>query len=258
MKQLDEEEFVRYKMYGKKQAAWKRYAEFVIGKVSLWELFKYEFRTGLFMAIPGALGIVLRKRFFPKLFRRVGENVVIGRNVTVRHGDKIVLGDNVVLDEGCLIDGRGAGDAEVIIGDNTIIGRYAVIQSKVGSIHIGANCNIGSYSVITSQGGIEIGDWVAIAGNCKISGGRFKLDPDKKNGVPFIRNSSGPIRIGENCLFGGSVQVTDGINIGRFCVIGAGAVVMNNIPDYSVFMPRPGMIMGTTQKVAPDHIEQKP
>jgi acetyltransferase-like isoleucine patch superfamily enzyme len=47
---------------------------------------------------------------------------------------------------------------------------------------------------------------------------------------------------------GGSVQVTDGVTIGSCCMIGTGAIVMADIPEYSVYMPRPGMIMGKTTR----------
>jgi acetyltransferase-like isoleucine patch superfamily enzyme len=247
MKKLDESGFVRHRMYDSGQTPWRRYASFVIGEPSFLRLLDYELRIAFFGSTPGALGLVLRRRFFRRLFRRMGRNVVIGRNVTIRHGDKITVGDNVVLDDGCVLDGRGAGEEGVLIGDNTIVGRNVTIQSKVGPIRIGPNCNIGSYTAITSQGGIEIGEWVQLAGSCKISGGRFKLEPGMKKGVPFTRYSNGPIRIGECCFLGGNVQITDGAVIGRCSVVGAGAIVMSSIPEHSVYMPRPGMIMGSTR-----------
>jgi len=244
--QLDESNFVRQRLFGNANPKWRQYASFVITDPSVMRLIGYEIRTGLFGSIPGALGLILRRRFLAKLFKSVGTNLVIGRNVTIRHGGNIRLGNNVVLDDGCLIDGRGAGEDGLVIGDNTIVGRHAVVHSKLGRIRIGANCNIGSFSVITAQGGIEIGDWVQIAGNCKLSGGRFKLRRDLDGGVPFTRYSEGPIRIGDYSLLGGSVQITDGVSIGTHCVVGAGAIVMNDVRDNSVFMPRPGMIIGST------------
>jgi acetyltransferase-like isoleucine patch superfamily enzyme len=248
MRTLDEGEFVRRRLLAQGQARWRKYASFVTGRPSFGALLAYELRTTLFGFVPGALGLYLRGKFFRPLFRRVGRNVVFGRNVTIRHGDKIELGDNVVIDDGVVLDARGAGDAGVIIGPDTIVGRNAIIQSKVGEIRIGASCNIGTYTVITSQGGVEIEDWVQIAGGCKLSGGRFKFDPDLKEGVPFKRLSAGPIRVGRCSLLGGSVQVTDGVTIGSCCMIGTGAIVMADIPEYSVYMPRPGMIMGKTTR----------
>jgi len=247
MDQLDEKEYVRHRLYsGDGVRKWQRYAAFVIGDQSVLKLIDYELRILFFSWVPGALGLFIRKISYRKLFKNVGCNLIVGRNVTIRHGDKISLGDNIVLDDGCVIDGRGSGQEGVVIGDNTIIGRSAIVQSKVGAIRIGANVNVGTYSVITSQGGVDIGDWVQIAGGCKLSGGRFKLDLTMKEGVPFKRFSLGAISIGDCCFVGGSAQITDGVSIGRHSVIGAGSVVMSNIPEGSVYMPRPGMIMGST------------
>lgn len=247
MKQLDENLFVRKRLMGSDaEPRWKKYASFVIGNPTPLRLLNYELRVFLFGWIPGSLGIVLRKRFYKSFFKAVGKGLVIGRNVTIRHGDKITLGDNVFLDDYSLLDGRGSGEEGVSIGSNTILGRAAFVQSKVGSIKIGNNVNIGTYSIVTAQGGIIIDDWVQIAGACKISGGRFKLDLDMKEGVPFKRYSNGPIHIEEYSFLGGSSHVADGTTIGRCSVIGAGSIVMNNLPAGSVYMPKPGMVMGNT------------
>ena len=48
-----------------------------------------------------------------------------------------------------------------------------------------------------------------------------------------------PIRIGDNCWFGGNVTVIDGITIGNGCVIGAGSVVTHDIPDHSLAAGNP-------------------
>ncbi len=40
-----------------------------------------------------------------------------------------------------------------------------------------------------------------------------------------------PIRIGDNCWFGGNVTVLQGVTIGSGCVIAAGSVVTHDLPD---------------------------
>lgn len=250
MDEFDESKFVHHMMFEQKLPKWRQYTSIVIGNPSIGRLIAYELRVALLGSVQGAAGLFLRQKFYRRMFRKMGRNVVIGRDVVIRHGDKISLGDNVVLDDGCLLDGRGAGEEGVVIGNNTIIGRRATVQSKVGYLRIGANVNIGTDTSVTSQGGLEIGDWAQIAGGCKISGGRFKLEPDMPNGVPFRRLSTGPVIIGECCFIGPGVVVTDGGNIGRYSAIGSGAVIMNVIPEYSVFMPRPGIFVGSTIKDA--------
>lgn len=48
-----------------------------------------------------------------------------------------------------------------------------------------------------------------------------------------------PIRIGDNCWFGGNVTVIGGVTIGNGCVIGAGSVVTHDIPDHSLAAGNP-------------------
>ena len=63
---------------------------------------------------------------------------------------------------------------------------------------------------------------------------------------PVSRHSKGPIEIGAKCVIGGSVQITDGVSIGTGSMIGTGSIVMSNIPENSIYMPKPGMIIGKT------------
>jgi acetyltransferase-like isoleucine patch superfamily enzyme len=245
---LDESKFIRHLMYEEKLPRWQRYAALVIGTPSRSALAGYELRTGLFGSMPGAVGIYLRQKFYRKLFRKVGRNLIIGRDVTIRHADKITLGDDVVLDDRCVLDGRGSGSEGVTIGKNTMIGHSTIIQSKIGAIRIGSNVNIGSNTAITAQGGIVIDDWVQIAGGCKISGGRYKLDPEMTSGGPLVRQTTGPIVIGQGSFLGPGVIVNDAANIGKFSTVGPGAIVMTDIPEYGVYMARPGMLMGSTIK----------
>lgn len=246
MRDLDENDFIRQKIYSSKKSQLEKYAELVIGSTSFSSLIKYEIITALFGPIPGALGLILRKWFYPSLFKKIGKGIIFGRDLTIRHPDKITLGENVVIDDYTLLDGRGAGDEGVTIGDHTIIGRNVIIHSKVGPIAIASNCNIGTFSVIVAQGGVKIGKWVQIAGGCKISGGLFKTDNSENNPFPYSRYSKGPIEIGSKCFIGSSVQITDGVSIGSGSMIGSGSIVMSNIPENSIYMPKPGMIIGKT------------
>lgn len=53
---------------------------------------------------------------------------------------------------------------------------------------------------------------------------------------------------GDNCWFGGGVTVLPGVSIGSNCVIGAGSVVTNNIPDNVIVAGNPAKIIKTIEE----------
>ena len=120
-----------------KKSAFKKYKEIFPGDVPFFYFLKYELILTLFTSFPGALGFVLRKIFFKKLFNKTGKGVIFGRNMTIRHPKKISIGDNVVFDDNSVIDAKGKGNKGIIIGDNVLIGRNSVISCKGGDIRIG-------------------------------------------------------------------------------------------------------------------------
>ncbi len=51
-----------------------------------------------------------------------------------------------------------------------------------------------------------------------------------------------PITVGDNCWFGANVSILPGVTIGNGCVIAAGSVVMQNVPDNSMVAGVPAVI----------------
>lgn len=243
---LNDRHFIRDKLFSDNKSAYERYSELVIGSNSIPKLFQYELITCLLGSLPGAIGFYLRKVFYPKLFSRIGKNVIFGRNITIRNPDRVIIEDQVVIDDYAHIDGRGTGEDYIKIGKQTIIGSNVKIISKVGSIVIGEKCNIGAFSTITSQGGITIEKGTQIAGSCKISGGLFRFNPDKTEIPYFDVYTNGEIRIKENCMIGGNTLIIDGVCVGKCSMLGAGSIVTKDLPDYSIYTSRPGMVIGKT------------
>ncbi len=138
LQQLDEQDYLRSKLFTSNASMARRYADLVVGPgASLWRLAGYELVTMLLGRASGALGLALRRIFYPSLFRRCGRGVVFGRDLVIRNAHLISLGDHVIIDDGCILDGRGAGPAGVEIGDRTILGRGVSVQAKIGPIRIG-------------------------------------------------------------------------------------------------------------------------
>ncbi len=246
MSELQESQFIREKLHSGGGSAFARYRELLVGDGSIFALLKLEIITGLLGWIPGAPGLVLRKLFYPSLFAKTGGGIVFGRQLVIRNPQNITLGRGVTIDDYALLDGRGAGPGGFVVGDRVFIGRYAILHSKVGEVTVGDDVNIGTGTVVVAQGGVKIGNATQIAGNCKLAGGLFQFDAGAPKDRPFTRYTKGPVVIEDRCFLGGGVHVTDGITIGRCSMIGTGSVVMSDVPAFSIHMPRPGMIMGTT------------
>jgi acetyltransferase-like isoleucine patch superfamily enzyme len=253
---LPQDDYIRHKLFSGKRSIVQRYTDLVVQDGSVWTLLEYELITTLFGNLPGALGLALRKVFYPLLFARVGKGVIFGRSLTIRNPQRISLGDRVMIDDYSLIDARGAGAEGIVIGDETIINRGAVIQAKRGHIHIGAATDIGAGTAILSQGGhILIGDMVTLGGGCKVGGGSVRLasadspasvsseDRNDFSARGQARESRGPIEIGDRCLFAMSVTVLDGVKVGADSTVGACALLREDVPAGSAVMPHERLVV---------------
>ncbi len=218
-------------------SALKKYQKFFVGSSSFGALIKFEFMTVVLGPMPGALGLLLRKQFFPSLCKKVGIGVIWGRNIALRHPRNVELGDRVVIDDNCLVDAKGSETQGIKIGNDVLIARSSIIQAKTGSISIGDHCSIGSQCQLSSVGGITLGKSVMLAGQCYIGGGRYHTTNRE---IPMMEQglySHGPVIIGNDVWIGSGVIVQDGVRIGNGCVIGSGTVVTQDIPDFAVVIP---------------------
>ena len=59
---------------------------------------------------------------------------------------------------------------------------------------------------------------------------------------------SGGVRVGQGSFVGVNVTIRDHVTIGRQCVLGAGALVLEDQPDFSVIAPR-----GSERSAVPSH-----
>ena len=236
---LEESHFIRSKLFDDDKSAFDRYKELVFHTFSWPKLIRYELLITFIGPIPGALGLVLRKRLYRSLFRKVGKGVVFGRNLTLHHTDRITLGDGVMLDRGAVLDARGAGDTGIIIGDRVIVNRGAAIQAKVGHIEIGNDCNIGSNVDVISQGPITLKNRVSIACKATVAGGRYVVEKERDEADAKRRFTNGPIQIGSNTRIGMGAIVQDGVTIGDNTIVAPGAVVFEDVPSDTVVWGNP-------------------
>jgi len=226
-----------------KVSTFQRYKELVLGKTNFWYFLEYEFIIFFVSWLPGALGLFLRSELYPSIIGKVGKGVVFGRGITLRHPRKIKIGDNTIIDDGCVLDAKGAHNEGITIGRGVYIGRNTIIYCKDGDIVLEDRVNIGHNSMIFSSNKVFVGKETLIAAYFyAMSGGSYDYTSNKKV-INQSGYSKGPTIIGDNCWFGGKVVVADGVSVGRNSVIGAGAVVLKDIPEYSVAVGIPAQVI---------------
>ena len=221
-----------------------KYSTLVVGQKGTWKLLRFELITLLFSRAPGALGLALRKVFYPPLFRSVGKGVVFGRSLALRHPHKITIGDNAVIDDNVLLDAKGEGNAGLRIGANAYIGRNTILNCKEGSITVGDFTNISANCSLLSETEIVLGRYCFLAGHCYlVAGGNHSFEDITKPIMFQPSVSKGGIRVGDDVWLGAGVIVLDGVTIGPGAVVGAGAVVTGPLPGFAVAVGSPAKVI---------------
>ncbi len=210
-----------------------KYRDIFIGRAGAGAFLKYAFLTWL-SRFQGACGYALRKVFYPRLLGEVGQGVVFGRNLTFRHPHKIRIGAGTVIDDYAVLDAKGEENDGIVIGDQAYIGRGAILSCKEGSIRLGDHSNISANCTLLSETEIRLGSYCFLAGNCYLVAGGNHSFADVATPIMLQPSlAKGGIRVGDDVWLGAGVIVLDGVTIGSHSVVGAGAVVAINLPEYA-------------------------
>lgn len=239
---------LRQQLHGVEVSPLKRYQQKVLGDKRFRALLKYEVVMFLFGNLSGALGYLFRNWFYRHLFKSVGKGVIFGRGVVLRHPDSITIGDRVAIDDHTMLDGRGAGQDGMLLANDVIISRNCIVQAKTGPLVIGQKTTIGPNVIISAVPHISIGQSVGIGANCYIGGGWYgsnRLD------TPMLEQgdySRGPVTIEDDVVLYPGASVLDGVHIGKGCIVRAGALVTEDLPDYAIAEGVPARAIGTRQE----------
>ncbi len=95
--------------------------------------------------------------------------------------------------------------------------------------------------IILDGGGVYIGKRTLIAPGVHIFTAHHPLNADDRD----VWEIATPVRIGERCWIGGDVTICPGVTIGDRSVIGAGSVVVNDIPADSLAVGNPAKVIKT-------------
>ena len=232
------------------KTALTKYQDLVVGSRSLFRLALYEAVVLFTSWVPGALGLVLRRVAYPWLLGSSGRNVTFGHGVVLRHPHKVRLGDDVVVDDLVVLDAKGTSNEGIRVGNGVFLGRGTILSCKDGDIVLGDHVNIGFQSEIFSGSSVRVGRHGLFAAYTYLVGGGHEFD---RAGVPVLeqgRTSRG-IVLGENVWLGTGSKVLDGVTIGRDVVVGANAVVTEDLPDGAVAVGIPARVLRRKGEVEP-------
>lgn len=236
-------------VFDRSKSAREKYAELVVGRPGLGALLRHEIVTLWSQHVPGALGLALRRLFYPLLLGSCGRNVVFGQNVVLRHPHKIHIGDDVMIDDNCLIDAKGTSNRGITIGSGVFVGRNSILSSKNGDIELADGVNVGFNCEVFSASRVAIGRDTLLAAYCYVIGGDHDWSDPAQSVLGQGRTSSG-VTIGAGAWLGAGVKVLDGASIGDRAVVGAGAVVKDAVPAAAIAVGMPARVIGSREPAA--------
>lgn len=138
---------------------------------------------------------------------------------------KVSLGSNCTFESGVLLKATDGGSIE--LGARVSLGINVKIVAQAGRIVVGNDVHIGDGAIIVCRESIHIGDDSLIAEYVVIR------DQDHETGTRPIRLAgfrTSPVRIGRDVWVGCKASILRGVGIGDGAVVGAHALVRNDVP----------------------------
>ena len=164
-----------------------------------------------------------------------GKKYNIGKNATIREPTFIYpgneIGDNFATGHFVTIREENKIGNNVSIGSHSNIEHHIIIEDNV---RIHSNCFIPEYGTLKHD------CW--IGPNVVLTNAKFPRSINVKNEL------KGPI-IDEYAKIGANSTILPGIKIGKHALIGAGSVVVKDVPDYAIMVGNPGIIIGDIRNI---------
>lgn len=147
---------------------------------------------------------------------------------------------------------------QAIIGEGTSIWHECQVRERA---HIGTGCNLGKSVYVDFD--VQIGDNCKIQNRSSIYHGTTLADgvfvgphviftndkrPRAINPDGSIKSDDdweiGPIHVKRGASLGAGSIILPGVNIGEFALVGSGAVVTRDVPDYGIVVGNPARLVG--------------
>ena len=149
------------------------------------------------------------------------------------------------------------------IGDNFQTGHFVSIRedNKIGNnVSIGSHSNIEHHIVIEDNVRIHsccfIPEYSVLKRDCWIGPSVVLTNAKYPRSINVKNELVGPI-IEEYAKIGANSTILPGVKIGKHALIGAGSVVVKDIPDYAIAVGNPAKIIGDIRKTKKYQINEK-
>jgi acetyltransferase-like isoleucine patch superfamily enzyme len=165
------------------------------------------------------IDVIMRRVCLRALVKWLGAGANIRKDVSVIHPETFEIGDGVFVGEQTIIQGRF--DGRCVIGNRVWIGPQSYFDAR----------------------DLVIEDYVGWGPGAKVLGSEHTGSP---NGVPVIQSDLriAPVRICAGADVGVNSIILPGVTVGRGAIVGAGAVLTKDVPDYATVVGVPGQIIG--------------
>ena len=162
----------------------------------------------------------MKSSFFVHESSYVDDNVIIGEGTKIWHFSHIQkgtsIGDNCSLGQ------------NVNIGNNVKIGNSVKIQN-----------NVSVYE------GVELEDYVFCGPSMVFTNIKLPRSEFPQRGSEFYTKTL----VKKSASIGANATIVCGVTIGEYALIGSGAVVTKDVPDFSLVVGNPGRVIGMVDKM---------
>jgi acetyltransferase-like isoleucine patch superfamily enzyme len=193
--------------------------------------------------LPTVMGSVLRGLAYRCVLGAVGKGCFIEKGVRWQVPGRVFLGRRVMVGENCFIDANSL-TSRIVLEDDVWLSRGCYVVAGPGvEIKVGQQAYIGHRCLLYGHGGIRIGRDVLLANDVQLICGNHTF---ARRDVPIRSQPTEerPIVIEDDVWLGASAIVLGGVTVGQGSVVGAGAVVTQSLPPYSIARGVPARVVG--------------
>jgi acetyltransferase-like isoleucine patch superfamily enzyme len=164
------------------------------------------------------IDVIMRRVCLRALVKRLGGGANIRQDVSVIHPETFEIGDGVFLGEQTIIQGRF--DGRCVIGNRVWIGPQSYFDAR----------------------DLVIEDCVGWGPGAKVLGSEHTGSP---HGVAVIQSNLkiAPVRVCAGADVGVNSIILPGVTVGRGAIVGAGAVLTKDVPDYATVVGVPARVV---------------